>query len=288
MKVLITGAGGFIGSHLVDACRLRGDYIVGLDIKHADQWIRGSYSSHLELYQNCASPFAASQVPQFDVCFHLAAESRIQPSFNNPMLYVTSNVLGTARMLDLCRLNSARMVYAGSSTADDAIEKNVYATTKHNGEDLCKAWRMSFGTSVSIARFYNVYGARQIEDGQYATVIGIFERQYRDGLPLTVTGDGSHRRDFTAVEDIVDGLLRIADKGRPDAEVYPLGSGVAYSILEVARMFVDDSRIRFIPRPPGEAERTLSEYSRTNRDTGWVPTRWLDDYVNKVKSHVIA
>jgi UDP-glucose 4-epimerase len=180
------------------------------------------------------------------------------------------------------------MVYAGSSTADDDVAKNVYATTKVQGEELCRAWSLCFGVKVDMARFYNVYGARQIEDGQYATVIGIFERQFRGGEKLTVTGDGSQRRDFTAVEDIVDGLVAIADRGRGDASVYGLGTGRNYSILEVARMFVPDDRIRFIPRPPGESEVTLAGAARTDSMLGWLSNRWLEDYVARVVGAVLC
>lgn len=174
------------------------------------------------------------------------------------------------------------MVYAGSSTADDDTAKNVYATTKRSGEMLCQAWGRCFDLSVSIARFYNVYGPRQIESGELATVIGIFERQWRNGEQLTVTGDGSQRRDFTFVGDIVDGLVTIANRGSGDSKIYPLGTGVNYSLLEIARMFVDDGRIRFIPRPPGEAEVTLAKVGETMYAIGWSATQRLEEYIAEV------
>ncbi len=280
MNILITGAGGFIGSHLVDRCVADGHYVVGVDRKSASDWSRGKCNCTEELHFPAQ---ALHTTKYFDLCFHLAAESRIQPSFNRPLDYVGDNIMLTARMLETCRMVGAKMVYAGSSTADDDVSKNVYATTKIAGEQLCRAWTKCFGLETAIARFYNVYGPRQVETGQYATVVGIFEKQYREGKKLTVTGDGSQRRDFTHVKDIVDGLMAIALHNNENCPTYNLGTGVNNSILDVARMFVNGNRIEFIDRPPGEAEVTLADYSKTKEELGWQSKHILYDYVNDVK-----
>jgi len=286
-RILVTGAGGFIGSHVVDWAVGEGHYVIGVDKKRREEWSRGS-CSNVEFYFDvllkdaCGNSLFSIIVGEekFDICFHLAAESRIQPSFEDPMLYVRSNVLGTAAVLEECRKQGARMVYAGSSTADDSVAKNVYATTKYQGEELCRAWAESFGVKVSIARFYNVYGPRQVEEGKYATVVGIFEKQKREGKKLTVTGNGSQRRDFTHVDDIVSGLVAIAERGDSSMH-YSLGTGVNHSILEVARMFVEDKDIEFIPRPPGESSETMARIFRTHA-LGWNSKYKLEDYVKLV------
>ena len=219
MRILITGAGGFIGSHMVDRCVRDGHEVFAVDKKPHKEWIRGEKVPYKSLADLDVVDIEETRDISFDLCYHLAAESRIQPSFSDPMEYIHSNVLGTASILSYALNHGARVVYAGSSTADGDIHSNVYATSKMQGEGLCKTWSQCFGLHCDIARFYNVYGPRQIEDGRYATVIGIFERQCRNGESLTVTGDGKQRRDFTHVEDIVDGLVAIADKGKGKAGI---------------------------------------------------------------------
>ena len=223
MRVLITGAGGFIGSHLVDQCKKDGHYVIGLDKKISEDWIRGNEEVDWSLGCMDVIDLVYHSHLNFDLCYHLAAESRIQPSFKNPFEYIRSNVLGTAAVLEAARKQNARVVYAGSSTADDDPNKNVYAMSKWQGEELCRTWIKCFNADVGIARFYNVYGARHIRSGPQATVIGIWERQWLAGEKLTVTGTGEQKRDFTAVEDIVSGLIAIAEKG--GNEEYSLGTG---------------------------------------------------------------
>ncbi len=290
-RVLITGAGGFIGANLVALCKSMGMLVVGLDRKHPADWTRidgvGPDSMIVDSIEELGI-LSRDSLCAIDVCFHLAAESRIQPSFDHPDTCVSSNVFGTACVLEFCRKAGAKMVYAGSSTADDDVEKNIYAATKLQGEQLCRLWNRHFNVPVAITRFYNVYGPGQEEDGEWKTVIGIFERQYRNGDHLTVTGDGSQRRDFTHVSDIVDGMMEVWGWGNMDGSVYNLGTGRNHSILEVANMFVDSDRIQFIPRPPGEAEHTLCDYSKTLQDTGWSPQFRLEDYVDKVKENSVT
>lgn len=288
-RVLITGAGGFIGSHLVDACKALGCYVIGLDVKPWDQWTPCQAEMDEIIEGDVQEDLAGClEHLSFDTCFHLAAESRIQPSFQHPMLNVLSNVTGTARVLELCRMNGARVIYAGSSTADDDVRKNVYAATKHVGELLGQTWHRCFDVPFAVARFYNVYGPRHVAEGRYATVVAIFERQYRAGEMLTVTGLGQQCRDFTHVTDIVEGLVDIATiSSWLDGRVYPLGSGVTHQIIDVARMFVDDSRIHYIPRPPGESEYTRCNYIETNKATGWEPKHSdLKQYIQRFKDEV--
>ena len=289
MRVLITGAGGFIGSHLVDACKRDGHSVQAVDLKPWHGWIRSdempdNSSGRLDVSDSSQSAW----VEDFDVCYHMAAESRIQPSFQFPEKTVRTNVLGTVNILEKARLCGGRVVYAGSSTADDELTKNVYCMSKFQGEELCRTWHRCFGTEVVVTRFYNVYGPRQVEDGRYATVIGIFEKQKREGKSLTVSGDGSQRRDFTHVDDIVSGLIACAERADRDGSVYNLGTGRNWSVLEVAKMF--GNSVEFYPRPPGEAEETQADISRTTNHTGWKPSRRLENYVESVleKLNVVA
>lgn len=278
MKCLVTGGAGFIGSHLVD--RLVED---GHDVEVYDCLTTGKRENlnPKARFYSCA----CQEVPwvhTFDVIFHLAAEARIQPSFKNPYRAHAANVDGTFRMLNMAKFKKdTRFVYAGSSTAYDDTYLNPYAFTKKVGEDYCTLYNRIYELPVAIARFFNVYGPRQIEEGDYSTVVGIFERQKREGKPLTVTGDGEQRRDFTHVDDIVNGLIAMS-KNDWNAEVFNLGTGVNYSIKEVAEMF--DHPIEYIPARAGEAKVTKANISMSKEMLDWKPERNLKEYVNALLS----
>jgi len=275
MKALVTGGAGFIGSHLVDALLDRGDQVVILDDLSTGKFdnVNGKAEFHLGCVTDWVWP-STGFVP--DVIFHLAAQPRIQMSFTDPWgtLFVNNN--GTLNVLEMARGWGARVVYAGSSTFYHDIYANPYAFAKWQGEELCRLYSKVFGVSTTIARFFNVYGKRQIEAGAYSTVIGVFEKQMRESKSLTVTGNGQQRRDFTHVSDIVRGLIAMSEQ-RGSGQVYNLGTGVNYSILEVAQMF--GGPIEFIPRRPGEAWETLADFSMATNDFGWTPVRSLKDYI---------
>ena len=162
-----------------------------------------------------------------------------------------------------------------------------YAWSKFGGEQLCELYSKVYGLPTTICRFYNVYGPHQLESGTYATVIGIFEKQYREGKPFTVTGDGEQRRDFTHIDDIVDGIVKCheAMHGVVDmryaGEIFELGSGVNHSILEVTEMFGQDV-VEYIPARPGEYDVTLCDYSKANQTLDWSPKKKLSEYISKV------
>ena len=275
MNCLVTGGAGFIGSHLVE--RLLED---GHKVVVWDNYSTGKRENHvegavyIELDIDCLT-FPALYDPQ-DVIFHLAGEARIQPSFEDPMLTHRSNVTGTMKVLEVARCCGARVVYAGSSSVYHDQYANPYSFTKFKAEEYCTLYNRIYKVPVAIARFFNVYGPRQIEDGAYATVVGIFQRQYRDGEPLTVTGDGKQRRDFTHVKDIVSGLIAMSKKDWK-ANIFNLGTGRNYSINEVAYMFKEN--LEYIPARPGEARETLADISQTTSVLGWEPEHKLEDYV---------
>jgi UDP-glucose 4-epimerase len=212
----------------------------------------------------------------YDAIFHLAAEARIQPSFEKPMLTHDSNVSGTAVMLEFARQCGARFIFAGSSSVYHDMYANPYSFSKQIGESYCILWNRIYKVPVAIARFFNVYGPRQLETGPYSTVIGIFLDQKRRNVPLTITGDGSQRRDFTHVHDIVSGLIAMS-KDDWDGHVFDLGTGTNHSIMEVATMFKQP--IVHIPSRPGEALVTKANLHDTKALLGWRPIHMLADYV---------
>jgi len=283
MKILVTGGLGFVGSHLVDElCKDPQNEVYVIDNLC-------SASSTLDNRNNKATYWIDDirkltvtkkyEDEHFDLIFHLAALARIQPSFKDPLEYLSVDVFGTSCVLEYARTRpkgKAKVVYAGSSTAFSDVNLNPYAFAKYTGEQTCKMYSEVFDVSTVVARFFNVYGNRQPASGDYATLIGIFENLTKQNKPLTVTGNGEQRRDFTHVSDIVSGLLALS-KGYHTGEVYQLGTGTNYSINEIARMF--KGMIVRVPARPGEAKETLADISLMKKCFSWQPKVNLEDYV---------
>lgn len=275
-RVLVTGGAGFVGSHLVDL----------LIDKSYDVDIWDSLTTGKEENINPKANFheldccygVAPNLHSYDVIFHLAGEARIQPSFDHPQLTFQSNIMGTENVLETAAKSKAKVVYAGSSTFYSGAHLNPYAFTKWVGEETCKLFNHVYKIPVSIARFFNVYGPRQLDSGVYSTVVGIFERQRKNGEPLTITGDGTQRRDFTHVSDIVNGLYAMSlDDWR--GEVFNLGTGRNYSINELASLFKSGHPFKYLSARPGEAEETLADIEFTKEKLCWEPQVDLAEYV---------
>jgi UDP-glucose 4-epimerase len=262
-KVLITGGLGFIGYNLVKRLLETSEYEITVidnltsdssDINNKHEGVNYIIDDinniNNEEYQNVS----------YDLIFHLAALARIQPSFEDPVSYFQSNVLGTVNICELARRCGAKIMYAASSSAEAGPKLNPYAFTKYTGEEILKMYAELYDISTVCARFFNVYGDRHPTEGTYATIIGIFEQQWKNNETLTITGDGEQRRDFTHVYDICDGLICLS-KDTHTGEVYNLGTGTNYSINEIAAMFSND--ITYIPARPGEARITLADISST-------------------------
>jgi UDP-glucose 4-epimerase len=283
MKCIVTGGAGFIGSNLVDTLINRGDNVFVIDdLSTGKKEHINSKATFLQIDINDLNEKIILEkfgIP--DVIFHLAGFSRIEPSFNLPQKTNQSNVDGTLNILEIIRkLNSnIRLIYAGSSSFYYDLYANPYAFTKWIGEEYCKLYTNIYGLSVAIARFFNVYGPRQMETGDFSTLVGIFQRQKSNNQKLTITGDGNQRRDFTHVFDIVSGLIAMSDKDW-HGEIFNLGTGINYSINEVAKMF-EPCEIEYIPKRKGEAETTLADISFSSKNLSWKPLIRLDDYVKK-------
>jgi UDP-glucose 4-epimerase len=277
-KVLVTGGLGFIGSNLVDLVMSTGDH----EVTVIDNLISDSSS---ENYRRPDVTYWIEDIrtinekrggEKFDVVFHLAALARIQPSFKKPLETISIDSYGTAEVCEFARQSGAKVVYAGSSSFYGGPYLNPYAFAKWHGEEICQLYAKCFGVSTAIARFFNVYGPRQPEMGDYATVVGIFEKKHRENEPLSITGDGEQRRDFTHVGDICAGLLAIS-KHEFVGDVFNLGTGTNHSINELAAMF--GGTAEYIPGRPGEARNTLADISKTTEMTTWTPQVKLEEYI---------
>jgi len=279
MRAIVTGGAGFVGTNLIKRLLSEGHEVVSIDnysTGKRENEQQGATYIDLDINTLKYSQFDMGKV---DVIFHIAALARIQPSLKDPNICVEANVNGTLSVLELARKLNVPVIYAGSSSYHHGLYGSAYAWSKHAGEQLCKLYSEVYGLNTSICRFYNVYGPYQLEEGDYSTVLGIFERQYRNKESLTITADGEQRRDFTHVYDIVDGLYRCVGR-KSKAEIFELGSGKNYSINEVAALF--KTTTEYIPARKGEYPFTLCDYSYANKELGWQPKENLELYIKEV------
>lgn len=275
MKILVTGGAGFIGTNLIKRLLKDGHKVVSLDNystgkKENEQ--KGCKYFDVDLRLTKDYSFFMDNP---DVIFHIAALPRIQPSFEDPSITFNSNVVSTQNICEWARTNgNIPVVYAGSSSIHGDKYANPYTFTKWLGEEVCKMYSNIFKLPVTICRFYNVYGHHQASDGAYCNVLGIFERQFKNGEPLTITGDGEQRRDFTNVEDIVDGLIRVSHRttlGRHIGEEFEFGNGKNYSINELVEGFGKEYPKEYIPKWEGEVRESLCVDTKARKELGWKP-----------------
>jgi len=217
----------------------------------------------------------------FDLIFHLAALSRIQPSFNNPTETFRVNTIGTQDVCEFARLTGAKVIYAGSSSRWHNPYQSPYAACKHMGEEICKMYKKTYGMSIEIVRFYNVYGPGEIVDGDWAAVIGKWRRQVRDGEKITIVGNGEQRRDFTYIDDIIDGLWKIGMRDVKHDDAWELGTGNNYSINQIYRWFKEKFNIESIniPEQSGNYKETIRKNDDSLKELNWKPTDQLKNYI---------
>jgi len=295
-KALVTGGCGFIGSNLVDRLIDLFDEIVVIDNLSSETNEKFYYAKNKKVsyYKRDICDYENTRIlyDGVDVVFHLAAESRIQPTLKNPILAAKTNTVGTCTVLQCSNeAGVKRVIYSSTSSGyglknsiplDEEMEDdclNPYSVTKVAGEKLCKMYYDIYGLETIVFRYFNVYGERHPIKGQYAPVIGIFIRQKNDGEQLTVVGDGEKTRDFTHVYDIVEGNILAADlkNKKPVGQLINLGTGTNHSILKVAELVGGD--ITFIPARLGEAQDTKANNSKAKKLLGWEPKVKLEDWI---------
>jgi len=293
-RYLVTGGAGFIGSHLADSLIELGHEVVVVDNESAECNEEFFWNPMAENFKVDITDYDSLE-PLFEGVkgvFHLAAESRIQPSIENPTRAAAVNVVGTCNVLQAARKNGVdRVVYSSTSSAyglknipplqetmpNDCL--NPYSVTKVAGEELCKMYTKLFGLNTVVLRYFNVYGERQPLRGQYAPVVGIFQRQTSEAKPMTIVGDGSQRRDFTYVKDVAHAnlLAMQSPSEKIFGEVFNVGTGTNISVLELASLVGDE--ILHIPSRSGEAEITLADITKIQELLGWQPEMMIEEWL---------
>ena len=281
MKVLVTGGAGFVGTNLIKRLLKDGHKVVSLDNYSTGKKENEQSGCQYFDVDLCDVKDYSFFMDKPDVIFHIAALARIQPSLKNPYKSIFNNFVSSLNVFEYARQNNTKVVYAGSSTFHHGLYSSPYAWSKFSGEELCKLYSNVYDLSTAICRFYNVYGPYQLEDGDYSTVVGVFEKQYREGKSLTITADGKQRRDFTYIDDIVDGLIKCSEHNFK-AEFFELGSGVNYSINEVADMFGKEYPRKYITARKGEYDVTLADYSKAKLKLGWEPEGDIIKYIKSI------
>lgn len=284
---VVTGGAGFIGSHLVD--RLIAESRRVLVIDNFSVGRRANLSQHsndlrLEVVEGDIADMALMDrsLRGADRVFHLAARADIVPSIQQPETYFRANVDGTFSLLEAARQHGVRrIIYVASSscygvpstypTPESAPidTRYPYALTKYLGEQLALHWAKVYSLSISSVRLFNVFGPRARTSGTYGAVFGVFLAQLMAGKPLTVVGDGEQTRDFTFINDVIDALITVIERGRP-GETYNVGSGTHVSVNELVRMLGSPPTVH-IPKRPGEPDCTFADITKIRQELGWTP-----------------
>ena len=295
---LVTGAAGFIGSNLVEHLLDQGHSVVCVDNESANnEKFHWSHENGMVInvkvditdYKGMKNIMSG-----VDYVFHLAAELRLQSAIMNPIEAVKKNCVGTTVMLQCAReAGVKRFVYSSTSSGygnnpypnvetqpDDCL--NPYSASKIAGEKFCKMYTELYGLETVVLRYFNVFGRRSPARGQYAPVIGIFQRQRDTGEPLTIVGDGAQRRDFVHVEDVARANYLAATmplKGHA-GEVFNVGTGSAYSIQQIADS-ISDNQV-YIDKRSGEMETTFADITKIGDVLGWKPEIDVIDWIKNV------
>ena len=281
-NILVTGGVGFIGTNLAKELLKQNNNVISID-----NYSFGSKENEIDgvKYYNYDIEDINKITESVDVCYHLCAMARVQPSFEDPVEYFRVNVLGTTKVMEWAKTNNVKVVYAGSSSKHFDPSDSPYAMYKYLGEKVCKLYKKSYNVNVEIARFYNVYGLGEVMDEKFGNVIGVWKTKVNKGEPLPIVGDGEQRRDFTHVYDIVDGLIKIASSNKKHEDAWELGTGNNYSINELFEMFNKRFNVEsiMIPDQPGNYKKTLRENDDLLEQLNWHPKDRLRNHIENLK-----
>ena len=295
MKSLVTGGAGFIGSHIVDKLLSLGHQVVVIDNESSD--------GHDEYYWNSKAINYKFDIRDYDAIwaafvgvnnvYHLAAKASVQASIDDPLTTMSTQVMGTANVLEAARHHGVeKFIYSSTSACygnnnpipnnetmrEDPL--NAYAIGKLSGEQLVKAYHGLYGMKTVAFRYTNVYGERARHVGTYAPAVSKFLKMRAEGDALTIFGDGKQRRDFIHVSDVVNANAVISFEELDNwGEVYNIGYGQNWSIQEIADAICKE-QIHLSGRP-GEMKETLADIGKAKAELTWKPKVNILDWIKK-------
>ena len=282
-KILVTGGAGFIGSHLCE--KLAKDE--SNDVYSLDNYFTGSRDNHVPYVTYIEGSTAdISTLITFapDMVYHLGEYSRVEQSFDDIKKVWQYNKNGIFAVLEFVRKAGCKILYAGSSTkfGDGGLGRSAspYAWTKATNTELVQNYGTWFNVPYAITYFYNVYGDREIQTGKYATLIALFKEKMKNDKPLTIVSPGTQKRNFTHIEDIIDGLVLVGEQGYGDE--FGIGAQDSYTIKEIAEMF--GGNIQILPKRKGN-RMTADVMTAKTKALGWNPTRDISKYIENLKAN---
>jgi UDP-glucose 4-epimerase len=280
-KILVTGGAGFIGSNLCE--RLVQDE--NNEVYSLDNYFTGSKDNHVPNVTYIeGSTSDIEKLVDFapDMVYHLGEYSRVEQSFDDIEQVWKFNKDGIFAVLEFVRKHGCKIIYAGSSTkfGDGGLGRNAspYAWTKASNTELVRNYGTWFNVPYAITYFYNVYGNREIQTGKYATLIALFKEKMKNNEPLTIVSPGTQKRNFTHIDDIIDGLVVVGEQGFGDE--FGIGSDEEFTILDVAKMY--GGEIQMLPERRGN-RMTAEVITDKTKALGWSPKRKLAEYIQECK-----
>ena len=303
MKVLITGGAGFIGSHLVDFLVKKKHIkkvIVIDNIKDGSlkNLKNSSKSKKFSFYKKDIRNFKKIKniFKGVDVVFHLAALSDVVPSIEEPIEYLDTNIMGTVNVLEAMRKNHVKkIIYAASSSCYGIPKKYPtsenskinplypYAFSKNIGEQTIQHWSKTYKIDFVSLRLFNVYGTRSRTNSAYGAALGVFLKQKLSNHPFTIIGDGSQRRDFIYISDVVNAFYLSLKKNIKNV-ILNVGSSKPRSVIEMTNI-LKGNKI-FIPKRPGEPDITHANINKTSSILKWKPQTNLEEGLNLVLKNI--